>query len=174
MQSQRNFQLQPLNISYSKDNYWVKEKIEFKHDEIYGTVSCGIFDEKYSFGEVEYKIGYAEMKNNKKTWFGYLEVNRKVERRGIGSCLMDIVIENVRIAKEFWNIVDTICLSGWLSSADHKNGNWLNSIPFYINQAYKSNCKYELRINYDENIYSSIEDFFANVGDKDGHIIYWI
>lgn len=169
-----NHEWEEQKISYTRDKYWITEKIEYKHDEIYGCISCGIPEVKYFFGEVEYKIGVEDLTKKYKTWFGYLEVNQRVGRRGIGSCLMNIVFENIRLAKQYWNVEEMIRLSGWLSNEDYKNGNWSNSIPFYINQAYENKCKFELKIKDDEKSYGCKEDFFANVGEKDGYIIYWI
>lgn len=161
-------------IQYVLGQYWIKEKFEFKHNEIYGAISCGVQEEEYYFGEVEFVIDIEDLCCKHKVWFSYLEVNQRVRKRGIGSCIMHIVIDNVRLAKQYWNIVEKVGLSGWLSSADNKNGNWITSVPFYIEQAAKNNCEYELRINEDENIYKTEDDFFGNVGEKDGYVIYWI
>ena len=161
-------------VTYSKDKYWVSEKIEYKHGEEYGLISCGISEEKYFYGEVEYKINVNDLINNSMAWFGYLEVNQRVENLGIGSCLMNIVINNIRLAKQYWNIDKKVRLSGWLSREDHKNNNWSKSVPFYIKQADKNDCEFELKINDDSQSYHTVEDFFANVGTKDGNIIYCV
>ena len=169
-----NHEWEEKKLSYCIDKYCVTEKIEYNHNEIYGSISCGIPEEKCFFGEVEFRIGVDALTKENKAWFGYLAVNTKVEKQGIGSCLMKILIDNIRLAKQYWNVENKIRLSGWLSDSDHKNGNWFNSVPFYINQAGKNKCEFELKINDDEKTYYTKEDFFANVGEKDGHIIYWI
>lgn len=44
-----NHEWEEKKFSYCIDKYWVTEKIEYKHNEIYGSISCGIPEEKYFF-----------------------------------------------------------------------------------------------------------------------------
>ena len=125
-------------------------------------------------GSVDLNLHVNKFINEHTAGFGYLEVPQLNQGNGIGKALMYDVIKIIRDLKEYYNIQETIKLSGWLSQADKLNRNWNISVPLYEKVGKNTGTKAEFLVKDSHFTTPYATEFLRNVGEADGSITYYI
>lgn len=112
------------------------------------------------------------LSSEKKIFFGELQVPRCIQNRGIGSMLMKKVFEIARQYILYVHEIETVFMSGWLSSSDYQNGNWKKSLPFYQKVANENNVSIVFKGKDSGMEYSEAIDYLKYEANKDGMVIY--
>ena len=154
-----------------KDGFRIKESFKINTSEyISGIIKCSLSDNEYYAGDVEVYFDVNKVKKEHRAGFGYLEVNTKDQRQGIGTMLMLQVIEVIKTLKNFYMINNPITVSGWLSTTDKENGNWKKAIPLYASVGRMINTECYFIIKNDKNRYSAEE--FLEKANTDGFVYF--
>lgn len=161
--------------SFHKDGYSYQEKYEYY--ELHRHIKCdihGSLENERLGGSVEVNIKIDNFTCEHTSGFGDLAVIPDRWNKGIGTALMKDVFSVIKELKEYYNIHDTVRLTGWLSIADKINGNWNRSVPFYEKVGIKTGTKTEFKIKNTGRIVESADEFLREAGDSEGSVIYYI
>ena len=132
-------------------------------------------DEKsYSSGEVDISIMIKSEGDMLEVSFDNLLVPSWLNDKGIGTTLMQSVFNNVRSLKNYYGIKNEVLVTGKLSKYDNNKTFWGRSIPFYEKTGQLMGIKTRFQIVNTNMTVESSEKFFAEVGDSDGKVIYYI
>jgi GNAT superfamily N-acetyltransferase len=161
--------------TFQKDGYSYQE--EYEYYELQRYIKCNIHgslkDERLG-GSVEVYIRIDNLTREHTSGFGYLEVILDRWNKGIGTALMKDVFSVIKELKEYFNVHDTVRLTGWLFITDKINGNWSRSVPFYEKVGIKTGTKTEFKIKNTGRIIERADEFLREVGDSEGTVIYHI
>ena len=151
-------------------------KIEGKYKDaspaIIFSIECGI-GSNFSRGTVDMNISVDKFISEGILSFAYLEVPCRIQRLGIGSMLMQVVIEIAKELRVYFKVTShKIQIRGWLSNVDYKNGNWERALPFYQKTAKINNVEVLFIGEASEQTYKRWQDYLIYEADKDGKVIF--
>ena len=140
---------------------------------IEGEIRCSNDPNMRVFGSVDVSINLERLKNENRAGFGELFVNGEIQNNGIGKALMLSALDEIKSFKEYCGVDSDVRVSGWLSQADSAR-NWAVSVPMYEKVGKIAGIRTAFLIQDTQKEVAPAEEFFRNVGDSDGTIVYFV
>ena len=139
-----------------------------------GIIKCRYNDnsEDASFGQVDLTIEMGDLYDSPHAFMESVNVPKDIEGNGIGTQLLLAVFDMVRKAKEYFGINCEIWVGGRLGEEDREEGNWKRSVPFYYSVGKRAGVEHYFEIDGTRKHFDTPDEFFANVGNKEGGTIY--
>lgn len=149
--------------------YLYREELKYYKVNIKSAVS-----NNNSKGEVDVIVKKQALITNREIRFANLLVPERICNKGVGNVLMKSVMEVSKDFKKYFEIDGIVYISGWLSSADYKNGNWKISLPFYEKFAARNDIEVVFKERSSGIEYMEAKDYLELAFGKDGDVIFKI
>lgn len=150
--------------------YLYKCRYTYNEDSLKGIIQCNDKNDRKECGFVKVVINIDERCAN----FSLLEVVFDKHRNGIGTCLMSIVFDTIRVIKDIYSIGSEFEVRGWLSQEDNNDLHWGRSIPFYERLGKMENVDAYFYIFNTGSCVKTAKEYFKLIGNSDGQIIYFV
>ena len=165
-------------VSTERGQYYITEKFRYasSRETFEGGIACHIPETKTrsEFGDADIDIVFDSSKDKPRATIKDVQVNSRVNNKGIGTQCMLAAISFIKAAKEYYDIKEKVRFAGWLSAVDKDLGNWDRSVPFYYKVGEKAGVEHFFEVNGSSEKYYTPEEFLSNVGNNHGSIVYML
>lgn len=166
-----------IKKEFNKRTYNGVIKCEYYEENRYFKIGIELWNENESntYGSVDVHIYVDRFSESGKMGFENLAVPNRISNKGIGTALMETVIELSKIFKAYYcPTKEEIKISGWLSVSDYENGNWNKALPFYQRIGIKNNVDVLFIGKNSRDEYRDWKSYLENEKNNDGSVIFKI